>query len=373
MKNLANLEPIEYPKIIWRRRWYVFAGFVLVAIGTAIYSWRTPDVFKSVSTIRIEPAVIPQDYARPSDRSTPDQQIAGIRQHVQSRSFAARLIQEFQLFGYGVDSDFSMDDAIGSLGRNIEIVNVSKDTFQISVVSADAQLSQTILRRVVDTLIQSSNSSRRNRATEADQFVEEQLRQTEQKLIAQEEKIKQFKMAHLGGLPEQSAANMNALNGLNAQLMAVENALQLVREQQKQMEFRAQQQKQINMLSSSILDQPSLSHFEEITSSNPVTSNPLLEAKQAERKALLLKYTRNHPDVVRIEKEIDALRRQTESNATQEPIPAAKNSTEKPSAIHESSILGMDSLKDLEEAELKLQAETYKSEIAKREKERDTI
>jgi len=46
---------------------------------------------------------------------------------------------------------------------------------------------------MVETLIQFGNSSRKTRAMETDQFLDEQLRQTGQDLAANEQKIKQFK------------------------------------------------------------------------------------------------------------------------------------------------------------------------------------
>jgi polysaccharide biosynthesis transport protein len=373
MKDFRNVDPIGYVKILWRRRWYALAGFVLVSVGTWIYSWRTPDVYLSKATIRVEQTAIPQDYARPSDRSSPEEQIAGIRQQVQSRSFAESLVQEFKLFGYGSGSEFSMDAAIGGLANNIQVVSISGNTFEISTVSPDAQLSQMIVRRVVDTLIQSSSSARKTRAIEVDQFVDVQLRQREQKLLAQEEKIKQFKMAHLGGLPEQSGANVNALSGLNAQLAVVENSLQQIRDQQKQADFRAQQQKQLMQLTQrSILDQLPLSSTAEKATKSPVATNPLLEAKQAELKALSLKYTPNYPDVVRVTREVEELKRQAEASMSQESATSA-GGQETAAALEEKSVAGSDAIPDIEAAEIGMQAETYKSEIAKREKERDTL
>jgi polysaccharide chain length determinant protein (PEP-CTERM system associated) len=373
MKNLANLDPYEYWKIIWRRRWYVLTGFALVSIGTVIYSWRTPNVYRSQSLIMVEETIIPQDYARSSDRSSPEEQIAAIRQAVQSRSFAERLIQEFQLLGYGSDRKFSMDEAIGALAKNIQVVGTSKNTFEISTVSTEPQLAQTIVRRVVDTLIQSSNSSRKTKAVEADQFVDEQMRQTQQKLLDQEEKIKQFKMAHMGGLPEQSVSNMNALSALNAQLAVTENALQQTRDQQKQLDLQAREQMKTTALSVSILEQPVQSGSANLDTGGTNVTNPLLEAKQKELKALSLKYTPLHPDVVRLTREVEELKRQAEASSSPELNSIEKVGEPPASAFNEDPTFGLGSIGSLVEAENKIRAETIKNSLAKREKERNDL
>ena len=36
MKDLTKLHPIDYLKILYRRRWYVIAVFLLVSIGAAV-------------------------------------------------------------------------------------------------------------------------------------------------------------------------------------------------------------------------------------------------------------------------------------------------------------------------------------------------
>jgi uncharacterized protein involved in exopolysaccharide biosynthesis len=139
------------------------------------------------------------------------------------------------------------------------------------------------------------------------------------------------------------------------------------------MDFRAQQQKQLNLLSRSFLDQAPLSKPAENAAKGPVASNPLLEAKQAELKALMLKYTPNHPDVVRATREVDALKRQAEANVSPA-VSATSGSEEKTDSASMNDVaLGSSAMLDIEAAEIKVQAETYQSEIAKREKERDSI
>jgi succinoglycan biosynthesis transport protein ExoP len=371
MKDFKNLDPSDYWKILWRRRWYALAGFMLVSVGVGIYSWRKPDIYESQSTISVEPAAILQDYVRPSDRSSPEQQIAGIRQQVQSRTYLLQLIQEFGLFDYRPDEKFPMESAIQALSNNIKVINVSRNVFTISYASTNAFQAQSVTKRIVDTLIQSNSSSRKNKALETDQFLDEQLRQTEQDLLAQEEKIKQFKMAHLGELPEQSSANMNVLNGLNTQLAMAENALKNAKDQQKLIEFRAQEQKRLNLLTSSLLTPSTQSSpAKKVTQSAP-KPDPLLEAKEAELAQLTLRYTPNHPDVVRLTREVEELRRKAQAKHSPEPTTALGET--KSVEEHEEDSSASDITLDVADAEIKLEAEAVKSEIAKREKERDAI
>jgi polysaccharide chain length determinant protein (PEP-CTERM system associated) len=290
-----------------------------------------------------------------------------------------RMVQEFQMFGYGTDKKFSMDDAVFAIRRNIQVVNTSPNTFSIAYSATDAQFAQTFTRRIVETLIQSSNSSRKTRALETDQFLDEQLRQTKLDLAAIEDKIKNFKTVHLGELPEQGTANVNVINGLSTQLSAVENALQSARDQQKLLDFRAQEQKRLGSLSLArnvSVPASKMPSMDEGSKRNPAL-NKQLSAKQAELAALTSRYTPAHPEVVRLSKEVEELKAQLAASTSENesPEPPATGEKSVGGVVSESpgTATGVDTMQEVEAAEFQVEADTIKSEIAKREKERDSI
>ncbi len=368
MKDFRNLEPLEYLKILWRRKWYALACFILVGAGAAAYSWRTPNVYKSEARILVENGLISQDYVR-SDHTSPEEQIAAIRVQIQSRSFLERMVTEFGLFGYGNDKNFSMDYAVTGIGRNIQVVSTAGNVFSISYAAPEAQQAQQILRRIVETLITTGNSSRKSRAVEADQFLDEQLRQTQQNLAEQEDKIKKFKMEHLGELPEQAATNMNALSGARAQLAAVESALQRARDLLKLLDMRNQEQKRLSTLTRDLIAPPPSAPAK--AARNVVPPNPLISAKQIELNNALVKYTASHPDVIRLKRELEELKRIEEARAAADtPISTDDNAAvAKPERV----ITGAESMLDVEAAELRMENESIRNEIAKREKEKEGI
>ena len=86
-------------------------------------------------------------------------------------------------------------------------------------------------KRLAKDLIEMNNRSRKNQAIETDEFIDVELRQRASELTAQEEKLRSFKTAHLGQLPDQVSVNLEALNRLQAQLSSNENALQRAQNQ----------------------------------------------------------------------------------------------------------------------------------------------
>jgi len=194
----------------------------------------------------------------------------------------------------------------------------------------------------------------------------------EQDLATHEEKIKQFKTLHLGGLPEQSAANLNALNSLSTQLVSIENSLQQARERQKLLEIRVQQQKRLNLMTQNILipETPSTD-----LASNIPPVDPKLEAKQAELAALIARYTPNHPDVIRLSREVEELKKQhaaavAEMTELGAPAEAGKQAGAAQAEIPVPDTAGAP---DLEDMTTKFEEDSIKSEIANKEKEKNRI
>jgi polysaccharide chain length determinant protein (PEP-CTERM system associated) len=367
MKDLTKIDPSEYLKIIFRRRWYVVATFLIVSTSVGIYAWHKPNVYRSASRVQVETAIVPQDYVRSSVRSTPEDQIASIRGAVQSRSFLERMIQDFQLFSYGIDQGFSMEDAVKSVSNSIEITTASKDTFSLAFLSTSPQLAQSLTKRMVETLIQSSASTRKNKAIETDQFLETQLSDTSQKLAAQEEKIKQFKMEHLGGTPDQLNTTMNSLSRLDVQLASVENVLQQLRDKQNSLETMDRTRKQMMLQSKDLF--PSDDNFP-VEESNDSGKSTLIAAKESELAALAAKYTPQHPDIVRLTGEIEFLKKKM----TKEKESAAKSSElnshgDNGVSQPRGSDPAMDAMLNAANPEI----ESLKNDIKRQERERESI
>jgi polysaccharide biosynthesis transport protein len=301
MKNLVGLEFTDYLRIIWKRKWYIVIPFVLVASGVAYYAQTLIEIYRSEMRILVESPFISEDFVRPTVRTTPEDRISSIRQQISSRTFLERMIEQFQISSYGAQPGFLMEDAVRDVRQRMGIERTSNDTFTLSFVDRDPKFAQTVTKQLGEELIRLNTAMRVDKVIVTDQFLDQQLRQAERELEAQEEKIKHFKIAHLGELPEQATGNLNSLSSLNSQLGAAENALQQARYQQKLLDFRMQQSKRA-------IGNPG-SNVEK--RENPLA--PLLDelaAKRALRTAMLAKYTSQHPDVERASREISELEKQ---------------------------------------------------------------
>jgi polysaccharide chain length determinant protein (PEP-CTERM system associated) len=371
MKELKNLHPTDYLKIILRRKWYFLITTILVIAGVSVVVWRLPSYYRSEAKVGVESPFVSETIVTPVVRSSASDRINSIREQISSRTFLERIVEQFQIGGFGARSDFVMENAVRTLRKKIGIDLTSENTFTISFVSGDPQSAQNINKRLVDELIR-SNTSYKDKTFATDKFIEEQLRQASQTLSEQEEKIKQFKLAHLGELPEQYEVNMNTLNGLYAQLSTTENALQQEKDRKKLLEYRIQERKEINLLEQTV--SKTNDSKEKVQKPGPSKLEAELAEKKAAMKAITDRYTEKHPLFQSLTKQIQELEQQLkETEGTVGSTASAENQGNAVDANASRTDPKAALQTEHESAAFDFEMDSIKKQIQKREKDREEI
>jgi polysaccharide chain length determinant protein (PEP-CTERM system associated) len=380
MKDFRNLSPADYLQIFWRRKWYFVAVLILVSAAGAGYAYIKPPVYRSDTRILVQETSVPSDYVRPMVEQSAQDKLNAIRLQLESRSFLERVIQEMQLFGYGSEPGFNMEDAVRGLRQGISVSSSAGGVITLSFTAADPQFARDVTRRLATSLIQINLASRKNLTLGTDQFIDEQLREAKRDLEAHSEKIREFKERHLGELPEQSAANLNALSGLNARMARINDDVQRAQDQIKLLKFRSQEQQRLAILTQNLLPAENTRATASKTESPP---DPLA-AQLAERKArlaeALARYTPQHPDVLKLSREVEQIERQiaerqaAASQVAEELTPLGETKKE-PAAAAAGEPAAAQGLPFIEiaDAELKLEEANLRNQIANLEKERKEV
>jgi succinoglycan biosynthesis transport protein ExoP len=367
MKDLTHLEVRDYFTVLWKRRWYFLAVLAMVSAGASIYAFRVPDVYKSETRIIVEEPLVSEDYVRPTVRTTPEDRINSIREQLASRTFLERMIEQNQMYGFGTDPKFVMENAVKAAEKQIGIEKTSNNTFTLSFIATSPQFAQSVTSQLAQELIRLSNSSKKEIVLATDQFIDDQLKQSTDALRAQETKIEQFKTAHLGELPEQANANISALNGLHTQLTATENAIAQAQERQKMLDFKIEERKRLNLISESLAVTENAA---QPADRKPSAAQQELAAKKDLLAQYLAKYTPNHPDVVTLKKDIDRLEQVV---AAQKTSGASALTPLGPTTAAADQRGKTDGQNDPMEASFKFEGDSIKAEIAKREKEKQDL
>jgi uncharacterized protein involved in exopolysaccharide biosynthesis len=327
-------------------------------------------MYRSETRIVVDSATVLDDTAVSANAT--EERSNAIRQLLESRTVLQRIIEEFQL--RTMDSSILMEDALKNIRNNLDVSKGSSGSFAMAYYAQNPQTAQLITRRLAEILIQTNQTAQRNKAVEKDQFIDQELKQAELDLAAVDEKIKQFKATHLGELPEQSTANMNALNGLHSQLVVLNTTLDRDLDQQKTLEFRIQELRRMGNLTKSISTKaaPDL-NVQSATSSN---LSLLLAAKRAELSQASARFTPKHPDVVRLTKEVNDIEQQietSESSKTTAQNAAASQTAQGTDASGNPTPSPMELSTESEIDQARYELDMLSKTLARREKEREGI
>jgi uncharacterized protein involved in exopolysaccharide biosynthesis len=178
-------------------------------------------------------------------------------------------------------------------------------------------------------------------------------------------------------LPEQAAANMNALNGLHSQLVAVENSIDRARDQKKMLEFRLQEQKRLAALARELAPRETPGVQAPGKKETPSALETQLVAKRALLSDMIVRYTDKHPDVLRLSQEIRELEQQLAAgaagaNAAAELTPLGQKEGA-PVAGGTAGYRQTESAAEAEIAQTQFELDALDKTLARREKERESV
>ncbi|HVT93861.1 MAG TPA: hypothetical protein VHD76_13530 [Bryobacteraceae bacterium] len=314
-------------RIVIQRRWWI----ALVACGSVAATNGVlsvlPSHYNSEATLLVVQQQIPERYVTPTTSTGLADALPAMTQAVLSRTRLQAIIDEFHLY-QKERKRLAPEEVIDLMRHNIDILLVNEqperrdfNAFKISFTADRPSLAQTITSRLTSLFIEANLKTREDQARNTTTFLAAQLADVERQLSEQERRLRDFKMEHLGELPEQEAGNLAILSGMQAQLQ--NTTANLSRAQQQQVYFESLLRSYRDLARKGITS-PGVDGLK----SNPLrTAQGDLAKLEVELDALTQRYTAQHPEVVRVEREIARKKKQIEALKSTE-VPAETDSAE---------------------------------------------
>src|SRR5205085_10355870 len=92
------------------------------------------------------------------------------------------------------------------------------NAFRIAFTTENPLVAQQVTSTLTSLFIQENLKSREEQATNTTTFLNERMDAAKKKLEVQEDRLREFKLQHLGELPEQQQGNLGILTSLQTQL-----------------------------------------------------------------------------------------------------------------------------------------------------------
>jgi len=291
----------DYIAILKRRRLlllFILPASLLLAVFIAFV---LPATYRSSATILLEESSIPEELVKTSVTQYADQQIELVQRRVLTVDNILPIIQEID--PYPDEKNLSARDKAAKVIADTSIERVDPITLEVLLVSnafsihyqnTDPGRAANIAQRLADMFLSYNRKTRTERAEETYAFLLEQSNGLEKAIAAEEQRISEFKARHGDALPESQFRNQAAAERAASDLQDIETRIRAAEERKALLSV---QLSKIN---------PNLS----TTAGNWRTDLATLQGQLADAR---MKYTPDHPDVKRLQRQIEALSAQAGS------------------------------------------------------------
>jgi polysaccharide biosynthesis transport protein len=322
--------------ILVRRRWWLMGPLFVCGLTGFAVARVWPRLYRSEAMILVEQPQVREQSVTTNVAADAQDRLQSMTQEVLSRTRLSRLIEQFNLYPRD-RTHMIMDDLVDKMRKriNIDPVGVAgpgqPTAFTISFTAESPRLAQQVTEKLTSVLIEQNMADRTQASEGTPSFLEKQLEEARKDLDEKEQRQRQFKMQYLGELPEQAQSNSQILNSLETQLHSTSDAL--ARAQQDKMylesvrnEYLAAQQKAAQ------------SSAQATTANSGVgtagAADTALRNLRDQLTQLEAKYTPQHPDIVRLKKEIEEWEslKQNVQNAKNTGTPSSNVDSDQPKA-----------------------------------------
>ncbi|TAN77795.1 MAG: chain length-determining protein [Gallionella sp.] len=280
---------LSHLKGIWKYRWYAAAAIWLIAIAGWLVVHMLPDNYESSARIYVDTQnVLKPLMAGMAQPPNLEQQVAIMSRTLISRPNVERVMRMVDL-DIKAKTVKDREQIINDLTSGIRIATTGRDNlFTISYSNENSKIAKDVVQSLLTIFVEGSLGDKKQEATSAIRFIDDQIKAYEEKLVSAETALKTFKQKNMGLMPRQGGDYVT-------QLSTAADSLN-----QAKLELREAEQARDALKKQIAGDQPALLAEEEESTS--AVSNPEIDARiQSLNKnldALRLNFTEQHPDVI---------------------------------------------------------------------------
>ena len=304
----------DYLVALRRRKKQILTTLGVLMLVSVLVALLLPPVYRSTATILIEEQEIPAELVRSTITSYADQRLQVISQQVMTRANLMQIIEKYNLYQTKRRHETS-EEILDRMRKDIKFNIVSADVidrrsgmkttatiaFTLAFDGSTAPNAQKVANELTSLYLNENLKNRQQKSAETSSFLSEEVSKLRDHISETESKLAAFKSKHEGSLPELTPLNMQLRDHADSEIMETERQLSMLEERKFYLEGQLAQMKPNSpMMSASgerILD-----------------SDERLKALQAQYASLSGIYSAKHPDVIKMRREIAALKKETGGN-----------------------------------------------------------
>ena len=308
-------------RTVWKRKVRIALAWVLFTTVSVAVVRSLPAVYLSEAVVLIDSQKIPEKFVSATVATDLEDRIAAIRQTLLSGGELKKIIDDYGLYREARKTHFE-EEILEMMRKDISITleavgsgsnNKRTASFRIGFQGSDPALVVRVANRLTDLYVEQNLKNREGQAAGTSEFLDTQLREAKKRLDELEAAVSAYKLQHNGELPQQEQSLSSALSRLQTELESNRDATN-----------RAQQTRVILEGSLSAMEVTMAAQAREWaqaqrpTEAGETFSLPGQPATATQRKAsevlaeqlelLRVRYSENHPDVIRMRADIEKVK-----------------------------------------------------------------
>ncbi|MEJ2613192.1 MAG: lipopolysaccharide biosynthesis protein, partial [Candidatus Thiodiazotropha sp.] len=304
----------DYLTILQRRKkQFMIPAVVVLFIGAAL-AIGLPSVYKSQATILIEQQEIPTDLVRSTVTSYAGERIQVISQRIMTTENLSKIIDDYGLYKNERD-DASTTFLAKKLHDEIQLEMVSADVvdprsgrpttatiaFKLSFSDRNPRVAQKVTNQLVSLYLDENLKQRAQSALETSSFLNAESEKYKHQISDLEAKLAVFKEANFSSLPELQQLNIQLMERNDRDLADVDKQIRNLEEKKIYMQSELAQLSPTNDLYNS-------------RGNRVLGTEDRLRELRTQYVSLSARYTDNHPTLVKLLEEMEALKEELNSN-----------------------------------------------------------
>lgn len=303
----------DYLDAFRRRRASIFMIAGVLFFVTLVVAMVWPPTYQSKATILIEEQEVPSELIRSTITSFATQRIEVISQRVMSRTNLMEIVEKYKLY-LNKRARETTEEIHERMRKDIKVDMVTADVvdprsgrpmpatiaFTVAYEGENAETTQKVANELTSLYLSENLKNRTEKSAETTTFLTSEAEKLGQHISGLEAKLAAFKRKNADNLPELSNFNFQLIERTEREITDNESNLRVYQERKFYLEG---QLAQLNPMTPMLGD--SGERVRDPESRLKMLRSDYLSASS--------RYSPDHPDVVRLKREIDGLEKQTGS------------------------------------------------------------
>ncbi len=297
----------DYFEILKRRKYAFIIPFILVMLASISLAYLLPSIYRSEATILIERQEIPKELVETTVTGYVQERIEGISKRLLTRKNLWNIVDKLDLYK-GQRDDENRFDIVTEMRKNIAVEMVDVKTsepdqrrqgvatiaFTVAYEAKDAAETELVANELASLFIEENKRKRTEHARDVSDFLKQGSERLSQQISELESKLAAFKQEQREQLPELMQLNLRLYE-------KTENEIERTKEQ-----IRAYEDSTTALQAEMAITNPNQDIIDD-TGRRVLAGEERLSLLTAEYLSLSAKYSAQHPDLVKLRREIEAL------------------------------------------------------------------